>query len=411
MSAAPRIAYILKRYPRYSETFVVNEILALEEAGLDVEIYSLRYPEDGHFQDSISRVRAKVTYHAAIARRAADLWARVRDASREIPDIWSRLEMGRDADPRHVFQALSIATQLRRAGITRMHAHFATEASTVARMASHFSGVPFSFTAHAKDIFHESVDSDRLRTLMRDAAGVVTVSDFNLRHLSELIHPEQAEIRRVYNGLDLSRFCFHSPERRSRRIVAVGRLVEKKGFAHLVDACAEMRAAGDFTRCEIIGAGPLEPELRTRIDELGLGDRVQLVGPLPQAEVVKRLQSASVCAVPCVLGSDGNRDGLPTILLEAMALGTPCVSTDVTGIPEVLQDGETGLAVGQGDARGLAGALLQLLDDAPLRVRLAIRARRLMEESFDVSKNAASLRKLLEAPAAEKALTRYEAAQ
>jgi colanic acid/amylovoran biosynthesis glycosyltransferase len=158
-----------------------------------------------------------------------------------------------------------------------------------------------------------------------------------------------------------------------------------------------LRDRGVEVRCRIMGLGELEPELRAAVERLDLGNRVKLPGPRPQGELIEVVGSAAVFAAPCVVGGDGNRDGLPTVLLEAMALGTPCVSTDVTGIPEVLRNGETGLMVPQHDPAALADAIERLLADPELRVGLAGRARRLVEEKFDVRRNAALLRETFEA--------------
>jgi colanic acid/amylovoran biosynthesis glycosyltransferase len=158
-----------------------------------------------------------------------------------------------------------------------------------------------------------------------------------------------------------------------------------------------IRDRGVEVRCRIVGIGEQEPELRAAIERLGLGNRVELPGPRPQGDLIKAVRRAAVFAAPCVVGGDGNRDGLPTVLLEAMALGTPCVSTDVTGIPEVLRNGETGLMVPQRDPAALADAIERLLVDPELRVRLAGRARQLVEAEFDVRRNAALLREMFEA--------------
>jgi glycosyltransferase involved in cell wall biosynthesis len=201
-------------------------------------------------------------------------------------------------------------------------------------------------------------------------------------------------VRRIYNGLDLAQLDALSPRDRASRIVAVGRLVEKKGFADLVEACRLLANRDRQFQCFIIGTGPLEGALRAQIDRLHLSARVQLLGPRPRSEVLRWLRSAAVCATPCVVGGDGDRDGLPTVLLEAMAVGTPCVATDVTGIPEAIRDGETGFVVPQHDPEALAAACERLLEDPILRVEIATRARRLAETEFDVRRNAAALREL-----------------
>lgn len=392
-----KVGYVLKRYPRYSETFIVNEILAHEAAGLEVEIFSLLYPEDGRFQDAISRVRAPVTYLPAKNLKAQDLWTAFEEALELFPDLWDSMDATRGEDVRYVYQAAVLARQTRLRGICHLHAHFATASTTVARLAARFAGIPYTFTAHAKDIFHESVRHEDLRAKLEDAASAITVSDYNLAYLRETFGPAAGGVRRVYNGLELDRFPYSTPAGRPPTIVAVGRLVEKKGFADLIEACAILRRRGTNFRCEIIGTGEEEPALRARISRLGLEDRVELPGPRPQREMIQHLRDAAVFAAPCVVGADGNRDGLPTVLLEAMALGTPCVSTDVTGIPEVLRHGETGLMVPQHDPPALASALGRLLADKVLRVRLAETARRQIEARFDVHRNAALVREAFEA--------------
>jgi colanic acid/amylovoran biosynthesis glycosyltransferase len=390
-----RIGYVVKRFPRYSETFVVTEVLAHEAAGWDVEIFSLRPPNDTHFQDLLARVRAPVRYLPSEGTRPVDFWAALQEAGRVVPGAWAALESARDAPAGDVYQALLLALEVRRRGIEHLHAHFATVAADVARLAAGLADVPFSFTAHAKDIFHETVRPDDLRRKLEAAAAVVTVSDFNAAYLRATFGAAAARVRRVYNGLELDRFPYAEPRARGRRVVAVGRLVEKKGFEVLIEAAALLSARGvDFT-VDLIGGGELEQPLQRRVGELGLGGRVRLRGPRPQAEIVRAVSEAAAFAAPCVVGRDGNRDGLPTTLLEAMAVGTPCVSTHVTGIPELVRDGETGLLVPQNDAAALATALERLLEDPALRVSLAARARRRIEEDFDARRNSGRLRQIL----------------
>lgn len=387
-----KVAYVLKRYPRFSETFIVNEILAHESAGLSLDIFSLRSPEDTHFQDAIARVRAPVTYLRAEGLRASGLWSAIATASGELPGLWNKLETARDTDVREVYQAVLLARTVRRNGIGHLHAHFATSATNVARLAAHFADIPYSFTAHAKDIFHQDTNPDDLRRKLSTAAAVVTVSDFNLAYLCEQFGPAAARVRRIYNGLDLRRFDYQPPGVRDPVIVAAGRLIEKKGFGDVVAACAILAARGVKFRCQIIGTGELTETLRRQIDELVLGDHVEMLGARPQSDLIRYLHNAAVFAAPCVVGADGNRDGLPTVVLEAMALGTPCVATDVTGLPEVVRNVETGLMVPQHNPTALADAIARLLADPALRVRLAARARKLIEAEFDIEQNAARLR-------------------
>jgi glycosyltransferase involved in cell wall biosynthesis len=390
-----RVGFVLKRYPRYSETFVVREILAHEEAGLSVEIFSMRPPNDAHFQDLISRVRAPANYLympaegllpeslAGATLTASHFWKAFAEASRALPGLMARLEEIPEAEARDVYQGLQLALAVRRKNIQHLHAPFASDAATIARLASHFSGVPYSFTARAKDIFHDSVERDDFCRKLRDAVSVVTISDYHLDYLRQTYGPLAAKVHRIYNGLNLEEYPFQSPEDRPPVILAVGRLIEKKGFGDLIDACALLDRDRKVFRCRIIGSGKLQAELAAQINRLRLEGKVQLVGPLRQSEVVKEMQHASVLAAPCVIAQDGDRDGLPNVIQEALALGLPVIATDVTGIPEVIQTDKTGLRVPQRDPEALAAVIWQLLEDPALRVRLATEGRRLIEAEFD----------------------------
>ena len=389
---ALRVGYVVKRYPRYSETFIVNEILAHERAGLDLEIFSLRPPVDTHFQPAIARVRAPVTY-LVDKGKMDDLWRTVTSAAKTLPAKIDDVAVFATEPAGIVFQGIQLALHVHERGIRHLHAHFATSAASVARIAARLADISFSFTAHAKDIFHESVDPGAFRALLRDASSTITVSDFNVDYLRREYGLDAGRVERVYNGLDLELFPYTSPADRPPRILAVGRLVEKKGFGDLIDACGVLAGRGVRFTCQIVGAGELESDLRRRIEQCGLSECVELLGPRPQSEVIALLQDASVFAAPCVVGQDGNRDGLPTVLLEAMALGTPCVATGVTGIPEILHHGETGLLVPQQDPSALARALDLLLEDGALRERLSLQARALIEERFDIHENAAHIRR------------------
>jgi colanic acid/amylovoran biosynthesis glycosyltransferase len=387
----PRVGYVLKMYPRFSETFVVSEILAREAAGHDIRVFSLRPPADGRFHAALADVRAPVTYLPHSRVRAAELWEMVRTAAQRLPRLPSVLPQLAACEVGDAFQSLHLALQLEERGITHLHAHFASVATTVARLASLLTGVPYSFTAHAKDIFHQDVLAADLDAKLRDAAAAVTVSDFNARYLRTRFPASTERLVTVRNGLRLGDFCYRPPVVRERMVVAVGRLVEKKGFGVLLESLALLSRSGHPVRAVLAGAGPLERALRDQVMVLGLRDLVDLPGPLPQHEVRALVARSAVLAAPCVTASDGNVDGLPTVLLEAMALGTPVVSTPVTGIPELVRDGETGLMVPEHDPAALAAALLRILDDDDLSVRLAHRARALVEKEYDGRRQALAL--------------------
>ena len=387
------IGYVVKRFPRYSETFIVTELLAHEAAGTHtLELFSLRPTIETHFQSDLARLRTPVRYVTSEGIRAGDFWLACQQAADVRAGLWQALAYASGEDVRDVYQALALAREVRLRGIDHLHAHFASLPATVARLAAHFAGISYSFTAHAKDIFVDGVNGDALARNLRDAALTVTVSDFNVQYLRSRFGPAAARVRRIYNGLDLTRFAFQPRTTQDPLVIAVGRLVEKKGFAALIDACAQLVARGRRFRCGIIGEGELEAELRDRIAARGVGEYVRLLGPRPSNEVAAAVGRAAVFAAPCVTGGDGNRDGLPTTVLESMAVGTPVVTTDVTGLPEAVTDGVSGLVVAQGDAAALAHALARLLDDQALAARLSATARRVVEQRFDSRVNAAALR-------------------
>lgn len=389
-----RIAYVVKRYPRFSETFVVNEILAHEAAGVDMRIFALRPCSDTHFQHAIADVKAPVTHLRYGGIKAETLWTEMDRAGKEFPNLWHELSRASGYIVSEIYQSLLLARAVREQQIDHLHAHFGTSAASVARLASLLTGVPYTFTAHAKDIFHEYVDEDLLGRKLADAVGVVTVSDFNVSDLSARFPESAHKIHRIYNGLHLDRFPYTPPQQASTDIVAVGRLVEKKGFGDLIAACAQLVDANVDFHCKIIGGGDNEVALRNQIDSLNLHPYIELVGPQPQQEVLKTIREAAVCVAPCVTASTGDRDGLPTILLEAMATGTACLATNVTGIPELIRHEDTGLIAPEQEPAALALQLKRLLSDGELRNKLSKAARELIEEQFDVAKSTLRMREL-----------------
>jgi colanic acid/amylovoran biosynthesis glycosyltransferase len=386
-----RVGYVLKMYPRFSETFIVTEVLAHEAAGLNIDIFSLRTPAEGVFQESLARVRASVKYLPDVSIRAPEFWAQIA-AAKSLPRIWETLRDADNEDGLDVFQAAGIAKAAVDRGITHLHAHFGSVATSVARLAAGMAGITYSFTAHAKDIYEQGVDQGALRQKLEDAAGVVTVSDYNLRHLQDTYGSAARNVVRIYNGLDLQEFSYSPATSPGPEILAVGRLVEKKGFDDLIRACALLRRGGTTFKARIVGTGPEERGLRALIEQLGLEDCVEMLGARPRVDVIQFMKSARLVAAPCIVGDDGNRDGLPTVLLEAMALGAPCVATPVTGIPEIIRDGSTGLLVPEKDPTALAEAMKRLLTDRTLAMKVSREGRTLMERDFDIHKNTAVMR-------------------
>lgn len=390
-----RVAYVLKVYPRFSQTFIVNEILAHQRAGQALDLFSLRRPNDGRFHQKLSQVTSPVQYLDQVPHTPHDFLQQIHHTAETCPEVWDVLRDEPQATTVELLQAARLAMAIRQRSIQHLHAHFGNTAAEVARLAAKIAAVSYSFTAHARDIFHESVDQAALERRVQDAARVITVSQFNVDYLQTRFAPHADRVSLVYNGLNLDEFSYSPPMNRLPIILAVGRLIQKKGFTTLIDACAQLIQQGHSQlQCHIIGSGPLENELRLRIHRHGLESQIQLLGALPSEEVQTRLRQAALLAAPCEVAEDGDRDGLPTVLLEAMALGTPCVSTAVTGIPEVVYHGQTGLLTPPQDASALAVAMHSLLHDAHLVKQLSQNARRLMKESFDIHHNTNQLRQV-----------------
>lgn len=391
------VCYVVKVYPRFSETFIVTEVLAREAQGERIAIAALRPTDDARFHPELARVQAPV-HHLPRPQRPAALWELLRGAdealaaaiARELPALLA-------ADVDDAAQAVALAALVRREGYAHLHAHFASSATAVARLAARLAGVPYSCTAHAKDIFHESVRLDDLRERMGEAAYVATVSEYNVRHLRALLPEHASRIHLVRNGIELARFPYRPPAPRvgPLRVLAVGRLVEKKGFDVLLRALAAARARGVDATLDLAGDGELAGELARLVTALGLEGAVRLLGPVPQDRVAELLERADLFAAPCVVGADGNADGLPTVLLEAMATGVPCVATAVTGIPEVVVDGRTGILLEPGDVDALADAIARVAHGAVDVAALAAEARALVERLHDAPRAAAAHRALM----------------
>lgn len=392
-----RIAYILKVYPRFSETFVVTEILAREAAGEDISIYALRPTTDSRFHPELARVKAPVTWIGR-SSQAAVFWeglaAGLKDPvmaerfARVLPQL---LELPAS----EVAQGVALAQRLVEDGITHIHAHFASLAGRMAWLAHQLTGIPYTITTHAKDIFHRSVKQDWLRRICGDAQTTIAISRFNRDYLERVLAGSGARVVLLYNALELDRFPYRTPPvpqpGQGLKIVAVGRHVPKKGFAELLDALKLLAEQGQDFELVLGGSGELTPALKQQTQELGLEGQVTFPGPLTQQEVRDLLAEAHVFVAPCIPAQDGNMDGLPTVVLEAMACGAPVVATSVTGLPEVVLDRQTGLLLEPRDVTGLAAALGEIAAGQVDTRALSEAARALMEEGFDSRRQAAAL--------------------
>jgi glycosyltransferase involved in cell wall biosynthesis len=394
-----RVAYLLKRFPRLSETFVLNEILEVRRRGLDVIVYALEDPLEGMVQPAAERLRAEVVYlHGSgrglkswsrlLSGAALEAATRPRGALRV---FWALLATHRSLPSmRHAVEALWLCRDLRRRGAGHLHAHFAHSPAAVAYLVHLASRFPFSFTAHAKDLYTTLPRNIKIRA--RAADFVITCTDFNRRHLEGLLADgPPATIHVLYHGTDLARF--DPAERRAApgHVLSVGRLVPKKGYDRLIDALSRLDEDGVALTCDIFGGGQLKEDLAARIGAAGLGGKVRLHGARLQDDVIAAYRTASVFALSPVVLEDGDRDGIPNVLVEAMASGVPVVATRISGIPELIEHEVEGLLVDPDDVEGLANAIRRLLEDPLFASRLARAGREKVERSFDLSANSRSL--------------------
>jgi glycosyltransferase involved in cell wall biosynthesis len=389
---APRIAVVVKGYPRLSETFIAQEILGLERRGLALSIVSLRRPTDSAVHALNREIGADVLYlpeylyqEPGRVRRA---WQKVRGSPGYgcARALWLR-DLWRDPTPNRVRrfgQALVLAAEMR-PDVGLLYVHFLHTPGSVARYASAITGIPFCMSAHAKDIWI-TPDWEK-REKLAECRFVTTCTASGAAHLRELA--PGAEILLNHHGLDPSRFP--APQRatgpdggdsaRPVGLLGVARLVPKKGVDVLLEALA--RLPRDLAwRYEHIGGGALRRELEARAEALGLGGRVAWLGPRPQDEVLSAYRRAELFVLPSRVAKDGDRDGLPNVLLEAGSQELATVASDVAAVPELIEDGVSGRLVPAGDAVALARAIEALIRDPALRLRLGRAARASVLERF-----------------------------
>ena len=387
------VAVVVKGYPRLSETFIAQEILALERRGLELVIVSLRRPTDRFTHPIHAEIRSPVHYLPEYLREAPGRVFSAWKRARRLPG-YSRArstwlaDLARDRTPNRVRrfgQALVLAADL--GDVESIHAHFLHTPASVARYASTMLGIGWSFSAHAKDVW--TTPTWEKREKLADARFGVTCTRVNLEHLAALA-PSPDVVELVYHGLDRGRFPACMTPRPSRdgsdpsnsvKILSVGRLVEKKGFDDLLGALAMLPPSLAWT-LDVVGGGALGATLRRQTAALGIAERVHWHGSLPHDRVVERFAGADLFALAPRVSADGDRDGLPNVLMEAQLLGAACVTTRVSAVPELIEHDVNGLLVPPRDPVALAAALRRAIVDPVLRLRLAEAGRRAVTTRF-----------------------------
>ncbi|NNN08267.1 MAG: glycosyltransferase family 4 protein [Acidimicrobiaceae bacterium] len=395
---AETVAYLTKRFPRLSETFILDEILGLEAAGVPLRLYAIADPHEKLVQPDVLRVASPVVY-LQTAGSGMERWREYRGTMvahvrlfRESPRRYLGVVTYIARRRRHLStlknfaQAGRLAQILRKNETRHLHAAFAHGPASVAHFVHLLTGIPYSFSAHAKDIYVSA--PDLLARKLRDASFVLSCSESARNALTALAGADVAKVILANHGVDTRRFTLQeradSPEGSESplRVLAVGRLVAKKGYPVLLEALKIMGDAERLVRCTIVGAGTDRDQLVALTAELGLTGSVEFVGSQTHQEVAERFHHADVFVQASVVLANGDRDGIPNSLLEAMASGLAVVASDVAGIPEVVTP-ECGLLVAPGDSTLLAAGLVRLADDAVLRSQLGARAREHVVEKFD----------------------------
>jgi glycosyltransferase involved in cell wall biosynthesis len=404
MAATPagRVAFVLKGYPRLSETFIAQEIAALEQLGLQILIVSLRHPTDQRTHPVHGEIRAPLLYLPEYLRdeplRVLRAWwhVRRRPGYRSAVRAWLQ-DLWRDRTAsrwRRFGQALVLSHELP-SDIVRLHAHFLHTPSSVVRYAAMVCGLPWSGSAHAKDIW--TSPAWELREKLADCDWLVTCTRTNRDYLATLSPPGRVEL--VYHGLDLRRFPIYAQARVPRdgrapadpvRLLSVGRLVEKKGTDDLLRALALLPAGVHWTLVHV-GGGPLRDTLQQQAQALGLADRIAWRGAMAQDQLIEEYRRADVFVLASRIAGDGDRDGLPNVLMEAQSQGLACVATRVSAIPELIDDGVTGVLVEPQLPLLLADALALVITDPARRQTLAQAGQTRMARDFGMQSNLARL--------------------
>ncbi len=397
------VVYIVSLFPCWSEAFILNEIIEVEKSGINVTILSLKQPYEKTVHQNAKPYIKKTVYPSGLF---GIIQSNVLIILKNKKTYLSNLKIILQNDSRFVTKIKEIITffitidfyrKLNLKEINHIHAHWATYPALSAMILSRLSDIPFSFTAHAHDIF---LDKLMLKEKIESAKKVLTISDFNRKYLIALYGKTAEEkVSVVRCGIDVTTFNFNGFRERSGQIktlIAVGRLCDIKGFEYLVEAVRILidETGNSNLRCVIVGEGDNNNKLAKLINRLRLKDYIELPGAFSQEELQKLLKQCDVFVLPSIVTDNGNKDGIPVVLMEAMATGIPVVTTDVSGLPEIAINIKTALVVPQKDAKSLAGAIERMLGDKELVLQLRKNARSFVEKQYDIRTNALELVKL-----------------
>ena len=404
MNRTLRVAYIMSRFPKITETFILYEILALEARGVAVDVHPLLREREESVHPEAARLLQRIRFHSflslpILAANAHYIfrrpWAYFRTLFEVLSETFGSLNFFIGA--LGIFpKSVRFAYEMERAGVQHVHAHFATHPTVAALIIFRLTGIPFSFTAHGHDLH---VDTRMLAQKLAAARFAVAISDYNRDlMIQECGEWARSKVAVVHCGIDPSVFDATSRSTASDatlKILCVGRFDEVKGHPVLVEACRKLSERGIPFVCDLVGAGPRRSEVEALIERAGLTGRVRTLGPRPRLEVVRLLSECDVFALPSVMAANGEREGIPVSLMEAMAMGIPVVSSKLSGIPELVENEVSGILVKPGDATAFSEALEKLAREPSLRAQLGEAGRLKVLRDFDLSRNVDRLAALL----------------
>lgn len=399
------VAYILLHFPYLTETFVAEEIQAVRSQGIDVRIISLLEPGPGPAQPFSQQLLCYVWYVPGLL--SPSLWRAQLHFLFKSPRLYLGLlaRLLCQPCPRQpltllakrlviFLKAVTAAHHLKDSDMQLLHAHFAWLAGAAAWVCARLLDLPFTVTVHAYDIYSSN---DLLKLVSNEASRIVAISEYNRQQVIASGSCPAEAISVIHCGVNLASIQQQPQVKVERianesiRILSVGSLVAKKGHSHLIAACYQLKQRGVDFICTIIGGGPDEPALRRQIQTYGLQDQVKLLGARPHPEIMDAYRQHDLFVLASVVTPGGDRDGIPVVLMEAGAVGLPLISTEVSGIPELVRPGQTGWLVPPGDSNALADAIAALAADPVLRAQLGQNARALIEAEFDIESNALHL--------------------
>ncbi|HBF34889.1 TPA: hypothetical protein DDW35_10050 [Candidatus Sumerlaeota bacterium] len=403
-SPLPPRACVVSQFPEFCETFILNEIMELNKRGIPFEIFSLKLCEDRRFQPGAQDLMFSCTHYAPTPWSPKLLFASIGRLFRTPGRYLSTLALALHArkGPFSVFlktlfvfyQAAWFAKKAEELGLRHVHAHWASIPSSAGLFIARLAGASFSLTAHAYDIY---IDRTLLEEKIEAAQYLITCTQYNKRYMLDLYpHVDEHKIQVFYHGVDLNAFDEGGERAETKQeevpiLLSIGRLCDTKGFPDLLTACAVLKSRGLRFRCRIVGDGYMRRDLALEISLMELGDCVEIVGLIPREQVIQEMRQARLFVLPCVVTPRGDRDGLPNVVVEAMSMGLPVITTNISALPEGVEDGVNGRLVPEKNPGALADAIAGCWEDAETLRKWGENSRRKAHEVFGLQENAEAL--------------------